>query len=442
MSLSDALGHHVSGATPAGLEAYEQAARELLCLVDDPVASVERALAASPDMTMAQVLKAWLNLLGTESASLPAARAALNAAAALPADAREQRHIAAAQAWAAGRWREAALRLEDLSLLYPRDTLALQVGHQLDFFLGASRMLRDRIARALPAWDESMPGWHALLGMHAFGLEECGDYDSAERQGRRSVELEPRDSWGWHAVAHVLEMRHAPRDGIAWLQPNSGTWSAGSFLGCHNWWHLALYHLELDDHDEVLALYDRAIGGTGSAVVLDIVDASALLWRLTLRGVDVGERWQTLADRWAPLADAGWYAFNDLHAMIAFVGAGRQAEQRRLLDAQSRVVSEGSDNAMFTREVGRPAAQAMAAFGDGDYRRAVELLREIRGHAQRFGGSHAQRDLIDLSLLEAALRGGQHALAVGLACERRALRPLSALAQRAWQRALALPRLD
>jgi hypothetical protein len=177
-------------------------------------------------------------------------------------------------------------------------------------------------------------------------------------------------------------------------------------------------------------------------VVLDIVDASALLWRLTLRGVDVGERWQTLADRWAPLADAGWYAFNDLHAMIAFVGAGRQAEQRRLLDAQSRVVSEGSDNAMFTREVGRPAAQAMAAFGDGDYRRAVELLREIRGHAQRFGGSHAQRDLIDLSLLEAALRGGQHALAVGLACERRALRPLSALAQRAWQRALALPRLD
>jgi hypothetical protein len=85
-------------------------------------------------------------------------------------------------------------------------------------------MLRDRIARALPAWGEGMPGWHALLGMHAFGLEECGDYDSAERQGRRSVELEPRDSWGWHAVAHVLEMRHAPGDGIAWLQPNSGTW--------------------------------------------------------------------------------------------------------------------------------------------------------------------------------------------------------------------------
>jgi tetratricopeptide (TPR) repeat protein len=440
MSLSDALGHRVSGATPASLEAYEQAARELLCLVDDPVASVERSIAASPDMTMAHVLKAWLNLLGTESASLPAARAALNAAAALPADAREQRHIAAAQAWAAGRWREAALRLEDLSLEYPRDTLALQVGHQLDFFLGASRMLRDRIARALPAWDEGMPGWHALLGMHAFGLEECGYYDAAERQGRRSVELEPRDSWGWHAVAHVLEMRHAPRDGIAWLQPTRDTWAAGSFLACHNAWHLALYHLELDDHDEALALYDRAIGGTGSAVVLDMIDASAMLWRLMLRGVDVGGRWQTLAERWAPLADAGWYAFNDLHAMLAFVGAGRQADQRRLLEAQRQVVSEGGDNAMFTREVGHPAALAVAAFGDGDHRQAATLLRSIRDHAHRFGGSHAQRDLIDLTLLEAALRIGQPGLALGLAAERQAQRPHSALAQRNWRRALALPR--
>jgi len=440
MSLSDALGHRVSGATPASLEAYKQAARELLCLVDDPVASVERSLAASADMTMAHVLKAWLNLLGTESASLPAARAALAEAAALPADAREQRHIAAAQAWAAGRWREAALRLEDLSLEFPRDTLALQVGHQLDFFLGASRMLRDRIARALPAWDEGMPGWHALLGMHAFGLEECGDYDAAERQGRRSVELEPRDSWGWHAVAHVLEMRHAPRDGIAWLQPTRESWAAGSFLACHNVWHLALYHLELDDHDAVLALYDQSIGGTGSAVVLDMIDASAMLWRLMLRGVDVGGRWQTLAERWSPLADAGWYAFNDLHAMLAFVGAGRQADQRRLLDAQSRVISEGGDNAMFTLEVGHPAALAVAAFGDGDHRQAAALLRGIRDHAHRFGGSHAQRDLIDLTLLEAALRSGQPGLALGLSAERQAQRPLSALAQRTWRRALALPR--
>jgi tetratricopeptide (TPR) repeat protein len=438
MKLTDRQDHPVSGANAASLEAYEQAAHELLCMVDDPVASVQRALSCSPQMTMAHVLKAWLHLLGTEPGALAVARAALDAATALPADERERRHVAAAQALVDGHWREAARRLEDLSLDHPRDTLALQAGHQLDFFLGDSRMLRDRVARALPAWDAGVPGWHALLGMHAFGLEETGDYDTAQAQGERCVELQPRDSWGWHAVAHVHEMRHRPQDGIAWLQPNSDRWAPGSFLGCHNWWHLALYHLELDDHAEVLRLYDAAIGGTGSAVVLDMVDASALLWRLTLRGVDVGDRWQPLADRWTPLAGSGWYAFNDLHAMIAFAGAGRQAEQQELLQAQQVAMAADGDNAMFTREVGHPAALAVQAFARGEHAHAAELLRGIRSQAQRFGGSHAQRDLIDLTLLEAALRGGRRALAAGLAAERRALRPQSAPAQRAWQRAQAL----
>jgi hypothetical protein len=430
MNLLDSTGHRVSGATARSLAAYEQGARELLCMVDDPVASAARAIEASPDMTMAHVLHAWLHLLGTEPDALPAARASCTAAAALPADDREQRHIAAAQALAAGRWREAGRRLEDLSLRYPLDTLALQVGHQVDFFCGDSRMLRDRIARALPAWDDQVPGWHAVLGMHAFGLEETGDYAQAESAGRRSVELEPRDSWAWHAVAHVHEMRNRPRDGIAWLQPTRATWSNASFLGTHNAWHLALFHLEVDEPVEVLRLYDEAIGGTGSAVVLDLIDASAMLWRLHLRGLDVGDRWQGLADRWTPLARAGNYAFNDLHAMLAFVGGGRRAEQEAVLETQRRAMEGDDDNACFTRAVGHPAARAVQAFGQGDHATATALLRDIRSTAQRFGGSHAQRDLIDLTLLEAALRSGDTALARGLAAERLALRPRSPLAQR------------
>lgn len=430
MNLIDSNGHRVSGATPDSLQAWEQAARELLCMVDDPVASVERALAASPEMTMAHVLKAWLHLLGTEPDGVAVAQAACAAAAGLPAHDREQRHLAAAQALAQGRWREAGLRLEDLSLRYPLDTLALQAGHQIDFFRGDSRMLRDRIARALPAWDAGVPGWHAVLGMHAFGLEETGDYAQAEAAGRRSVELEPRDSWGWHAVAHVHEMRNQPRAGIDWLESSDSAWSAGSFLATHNWWHLALFHLELGDHARVLALYDRAIGGTGSSVVLDLIDASAMLWRLHLRGIDVGDRWQPLADRWTPLAAAGNYAFNDLHAMLAFVGADRVAAQQAVLEAQQRVMAGDTDNAGFTREVGHPATRAVLAFGQGDHAGAVSLLRGIRSQANRFGGSHAQRDLIDLTLLEAAQRAGDGPLASGLAAERRAMRPRSPLALR------------
>lgn len=434
-SLTDAVGQRVSGATQESLAAFEQGARELLCMVDDPLASVEQALQQSPDMTMAHALKAWLHLLGTEPSGNAVALTCCDAAAALDADERERAHIDAARALAQGRWREAGLRLEDLSARFPRDALALQAGHQIDFFRGDSRMLRDRIARALPAWKASMPGWHALLGMHAFGLEETGDYAAAEASARRSIELEPRDSWGWHALAHVHEMRNAPTDGIAALGPTRSTWSRGSFLAPHNTWHLALFELELDHHDEVLRLYDEAIGGTGSQVVLDLVDASAMLWRLHLRGVALGGRFEAIAERWNAVGGFGSYAFNDLHAMLAFVGANRPQDQQKLAQALEAALAGKQDNAEFTRDVGRPAILALAAFGEGDYARAVELLRPVRSGAHRFGGSHAQRDLIDLTLIEAAQRAGDDPLAAALAAERLALRPRSPLAGRLAARA-------
>jgi hypothetical protein len=438
MQMIDHAGHTVSGATGDSLAHFEQAAHQLRCFIGDPLAAVDRALAAAPQMTMAHVLRAWLHLLGTEPTGLPVARDCVAAAGALPATDRERRHVEAVRCVAHGRWCEAGRILEDLSARYPRDALALGVGHQVDFFTGDARMLRDRIARALPAWSPAMPGYHALLGMHAFGLEETGDFEQAERQGRRCVELEPRDGWGWHAVAHVMEMRNRPDDGIAWLAPGAQHWSTDSFFAVHNWWHLALFHLERDEVDEVLRLFDGPIFGARSAVVLDLVDATAMLWRLQLRGVDVGDRWQAVAANWTPLAGAGTYAFNDMHAMMAFVGAGLPGAQGAVLDAQRRALAGDDDNADFTREVGAAATQAMQAFGRGAPAQAARLLRPIRSTANRFGGSHAQRDVIDLTLVEAALRAQDVPLAAALAAERVALRPRSPLARRFVARAKEL----
>ena len=201
----------------------------------------------------------------------------------------------------------------------------------------------------------------------------------------------------------------------------------------HNTWHLALFELELDGHDEALRLYDDTIAGGGMPQLLDLVDASAMLWRLHLRGVDVGARWQPLAERWAQLhaeGGAGQYAFNDLHAMLAYVGVGREADQRALLDSMQAALDKDDDNAVFTRDVGLPAAQAIRAFAQGDAAQAVRLLRPVRSRAHRFGGSHAQRDLIDLTLLAAVERASDAALAAALAAERLAMRPTSAAVQR------------
>jgi len=419
-----------TGATETALADYLDAQHQLRCMIGDPLAGTDAALAAAPGFVMAHAFRAYLHLLGTEPAGTEVARESLRNAAALGGTDAERAHLAAVEHLVEGRWHAAGRVLEDVAIDDPHDAVALQIGHQIDFFTGSSRMLRDRIARALPAWDESMPGYHALLGMHAFGLEETGDYARAEAEGRRALELQPRDTWAKHAVAHVMEMQGRLDEGVAWMTVDHEDWSVDSFFSVHNWWHLALYLIELGDTDRVLALYDGPINGGESEVTLDMLDASALLWRLHLAGVDVGDRWEAIADRWMPLAGAGNYTFNDAHAMMAFVGSGRSSAAQEVLAAQAEAMTRTDDNAAFTREVGGPVARAVLAFGEGDYAATVSLLRPVRSIAHRFGGSHAQRDLLDLTLLEAACRAGQDQVAAALAAERLAWKPQSPLTRR------------
>ncbi|MER8948169.1 tetratricopeptide repeat protein [Mesorhizobium sp. M0203] len=438
MAVSDAFGLTLSGATEAGLSSYSRAVRELQCFIGDPVGSVDRAIAEDPGFVMAHVFKGYLFGLATEREATAVAKACHEAALPLAATTREQAHVAALGHLAEGRWHEAARVLEDIAIEFPLDALALQTGHQIDFFTGNARMLRDRIGRALPSWQSGMPGYHAILGMQAFGLEEMGDYARAEKLGRTAVDLEPRDGWAQHAVAHVMEMQSRQKDGILWMRANPEAWTRESFLQVHNWWHLALFHYDLGETDEVLALYDGPIYGERSTLALNMVDASAILWRLHLGGVDVGERWTALAANWLPKANAGHYAFNDAHAMMAFVGAGLEAPARNLLEAQREAMRGKDDNAAFTRDVGHPLTLAIKAFGEGNYAGTIRLIRPIRAIAHRFGGSHAQRDVIDLTLIEAALRSGDGALARALAAERALARPDSPLSALFSRRATAL----
>ncbi|MGE0500577.1 MAG: tetratricopeptide repeat protein [Rhizobiaceae bacterium] len=433
--MKDVRGLPLTGATGEALDHYERAVHELSCFIGDPVGSVEKAIAAAPGFVMAHAFKGWLYGLATEREAMTVAKEAQVAAAQLGGTSRETAHVAALGMLVDGRWHDAGHALEDLTIEFPTDGLALQAGHQIDFFTGNARMLRDRVARALPAWDRGMPGYHAVLGMQAFGLEEMGDYARAEKVGRTAIEMEPRDGWAQHAVAHVMEMQCRQRDGIAFMRADPQAWARESFLQVHNWWHLALFHYDLGEVGEVLSLYDGPIYGGGSTVALNMVDASAILWRLHLGGHDVGPRWRGLAPNWAPKAAAANYAFNDAHAMMAFVGAGRSDLAGGLIEAQRAAVEEGGDNAGFTRDVGLPVTRAILAFGEGDYAGTVRLLRPVRSIAHRFGGSHAQRDVIDLTLIEAAFRAGDRALAAALSAERVNARPDSPLSRLFMERA-------
>ncbi|MGH8242497.1 MAG: tetratricopeptide repeat protein [Steroidobacteraceae bacterium] len=424
MNFTDSRGLCVTTRSAAALERYEEAARQTHGYVGNPLATLDEALAEDPDFAMAHALRADLAAMSSEQGALPLIRSSVEALARIGnrANWRERAHVAAASAWMEGRFESAVQLYGAIVIEYPQDLVALQTAHVMDFYLGDSPMLRDRPAQVLPHWHAEVPGFGYLLGMHAFGLEETANYSRAEDVGRRALDLNARDPWAVHAVQHVFEMQGRVHDGIQWLNATAPHWS-DSALSFHNWWHLALHQLELDDFEAALDTYDRLVHPNPSVVALELVDASQLLWRIALRGGDVGPRWLALADCWAAPAERGFYVFNDLHALMAYASAGRHDEVRRMLATLEGRAAAADTNGAVTRDVGLPLARAIVAFSEARYADAVELLLPIRSRAQCIGGSHAQRDLVQLTCIEAALRSGSGRLARALASERTEQKP-------------------
>ena len=183
-------------------------------------------------------------------------------------------------------------------------------------------------------------------------------------------------------------------------------------------------------------LYDASIGGPARGVVLDMIDAERVAVATELRGVDVGERWQPLAERWAPHAGGGQVRLQRPARDDGLRCAGRDELAAPLLRGPARGAACDDDNAGFTARSARrrraPCRPSRAAAPRWRHAAAADPRR-----AHRFGGSHAQRDLLDLTLIEAALRSGDRPLAAALAAERVAMRPASPLARRFVARAVA-----
>ena len=260
----------------------------------------------------------------------------------------------------------------------------------------------------LPAWSNDLPGYHAVLAMHAFGLEESGRYDEAEASARAALALDPLDARAHHVMAHVFEMTDRAEAGERWLADHVEGWANDTVVATHCWWHRGLFQLALGRPERALDIYHHHVRAGRSDAVADLIDASALLWRIDLAGCDIGGRWLELADAWAPHIDDGFCSFNDLHAMLAFVGARDWRRADRLVRALRAAHSRPTRHGTTTRLLGLAACRALAAFGRGDDLLAVTLLASLPAQAHRLGGSHAQRDVLHLTMRargRAAARG-------------------------------------
>jgi tetratricopeptide (TPR) repeat protein len=400
----DERGYAISGATGEAAQAYELALAAFQSWRTGADQQVALALQEAPGFVMAHVLQAYTYLCSREPARVKCARGASAAAARLPANDRERMHLAIISAAVADDYELAKTRLDELLRQYPRDILALQVGHAFDYLSGDIERLGVRVASVMPAWSPGIPGYHAVLAMRAFSMEECGDYEMAEEYARSAIELDRFDARAHHVMAHIFEMTLRPGDGIRWLRDNLDYWNVDTIVATHCWWHHALYQLARGDVDGALGLYDERVRASRSGAIADLIDASALLWRIQLKGGATGDRWPEVAAAWDAHIDDAFCSFNDLHAMLAFVGAGEQDSVRRLELALVGELPKRTRHGATTRHFGLAGCEAVAAFGRGDNSRALVLLAGLPPVAQRFGGSHAQRDVLHLTMLEAAAR--------------------------------------
>jgi hypothetical protein len=215
-------------------------------------------------------------------------------------------------------------------------------------------------------------------------------------------------------------------DGVRFMRARRQNWSQGNFLNVHNAWHYALYLLQAGDVAGALAVYDSFLHHGGSEdVALELLDATALLWRLQLEGISAGDRWQPLAAAWARLLTPGFYPFNDMHAIMAFIGAGELRRAQDVITALERVVRDPNPAATgwaMTSSVGLPVCRSLVHYGNARYGQVLDELLPIRTRMHEFGGSHAQRDAVERTLLEAAIRAGRADLASALVSERLAVR--------------------
>ena len=390
--------------------------------------NLKRVLELDPDFPMAHVVRGYImSMLETVAVRPKMLASASHAREHLAADARRERlHCDALEGLATGNLERACAAWEAILADYPHDLLALKMHHHSTFWTGRSYVIRNTVAGVFDLWDESIPGYSFVLGMLAFALEECGDYAQAEAFGRQSIDMNPDDLWAIHSVAHVMEMQGRLDEGIALIDRPVDQWADRNPFQGHNWWHLALFTLERGDYDFTLDIYDNRILTSNTEFFLDVQNGASMLKRLELLGVDVGDRWEPLAEYARKRVDDHVLAFTDLHSLMALASADDKETAQAYINAlESFAHTPDNYAASLMADVVVPMGEGVLAFENEEYARAVDVLWPLRDRWFGIGGSHAQRDIFTQILIEAAIRAERYEQARALLAQRALLRPNS-----------------
>ncbi|MCC0014768.1 MAG: tetratricopeptide repeat protein [Rhodobiaceae bacterium] len=417
----DSRGLEITTASADAVRHLDAAVADYLDYGQTASAEVKAALNADPDCALAQCYRGYLLMMLENRAVLPKVQQALDALAGMADDLtpRERLHAEALQAWVKGDLINACLAWEAILNDWPRDVMALKLHHTMAFYTGRAHVLRSVVSGVLGEWDDTIPNYANVQGMYAYALEECGDYAEAERWGREATDRNPGDLWAIHSVAHVLEMQGRASEGAKWLDQPPERWANKNFFKAHVWWHGALFHFAQENFDEVFRIFDEVLTTVNSDKYVDVSNQAALLKRLEIAGLDVGDRWDALAEHSQTRIHDHILPFRDAHFCLSLAAKKRFDVAREHIDSMAVFAREGEGwTSHTTQSLLIPLCEAIIAYEAGEYGKACDLIWPIRNELSPIGGSLAQRDLFAQILIDSAVRGKRLGMARALLSER------------------------
>lgn len=315
---------------------------------------------------------------------------------------------------------KALATLRTLAVEYPGDLFAAKLGQNMFFTIGDDHTM---LWFADQVIDRHKNCAYAY-GMRAFGREQTSQLQLAEEDGRRATEMQRKEPWAHHAVAHVMLTQGRLDEGIKWMQGLSDEWEdRNSFMLTHNWWHQSLFYLEQEDYETPLKIYDEKVWGVDKSYSLDQVNSVSLLWRLEQLGVDVGDRWDDVSKYVATRYLVNDQPFFDMHYGYALAKGRHQDALEKLMTGMERQAREAPELLRKTwAGVALPATRGFIAIVEGNYKEAVRQLEGAQPRFQEVGGSHAQRDLFELAWLTSLIKSGDMERAYPIVKKRLAFR--------------------
>jgi len=406
--IEDRFGMILSTNSTAAAESWQDGIDRLLSQNHGPEIKFQEAIELDEGFAMAHgCLAYWYQ----QRARPEEARKTIKQALALASGAsrRERQQIDAVSYWINGQGRDSIALIKEHLSEFPRDGLLLRLAHRL-YMLGCSgagspnfppeylALLRGVEAHCMDDWG--------FLAEYAFAHHETGQLDKAMELAQRSLDINPANAVACHSMTHVHFERGDASSGEDFL----GTWLQGfdapasSYV--HLSWHLALFELAQGKYQETLDRYEKYIRPSVVAKSMATLnDSASLMWRLQMYcGTPPPKPWVEVLTIAAPAAERPGAAFRDAHAALAFAGGG-DYEAMTIMTSRLREAAEGGNS--FARDVVLPLVQGIEAFAQGRYTESVRLLEPVFPQLVRVGGSHAQREVFEDTMLEAYIRAEQ-----------------------------------